>query len=89
MNKPAEFSGSVEYFAKRSNRTVLFITFFFALLPVIWKSFLGQSPDRLSEGLSVFWVPLCFLVIPIIHHLCREVVALQARVSRLEKDHIV
>lgn len=88
MNGPVDCSGYIEYFAKRSNRAVLFITVMFSLSPVIWKLLLGHSSARLSEGLSVLWIPLCFLTIPVIHHLCREVVALQTRVSHLEKDHL-
>ena len=88
MSEPVGFSGSIEYFAKRSGRAVLFITVLFSLGPAIWKLLLGRSPDRLSEGLSVLWIPFCFLTIPIIHHLCRELIALQKRVAHLEKDHL-
>jgi hypothetical protein len=84
MDGSVELSGSVEHFAKRSTRTVLFITVMFALLPAL----LGRSLGRPWEGLGVLWMPFCFLTIPIIHHLCRAVFALQVRVSHLEKDHI-
>ena len=42
----------------------------------------------LVPGFSLFWaawVPLCFLVIPPLHFLCREFLRLQDRVSKLEK----
>ena len=31
------------------------------------------------------WIPLCFLVIPPVHFLCREFLRLQERVRELEK----
>jgi len=35
-------------------------------------------------GLWALWIPLCFITIPPIHDLCRQVTALQKRVDALE-----
>jgi len=35
-------------------------------------------------GLWALWIPLCFITIPPIHDLCRQVTALQKRVAALE-----
>jgi hypothetical protein len=65
-------------FAQRSDVAVFTIALFFALaggLAII-------SGDSLLWGM---WIPLCFITIPPIHYLCREVVSLRQKIEQLEK----
>ena len=70
---------TIKGFSKRSDRTVTYITMAFALG--------GAFADLLSHSLPAFfgsatgvgmlwglWIPLCFVTIPPIHYLCRQVV---------------
>jgi hypothetical protein len=70
---------SVQTFGRRSSLFVWCVTGFFALFggglalfsrfPLIWAA----------------WIPLCFLLIPPVHFVCREMVRLQQRVKELER----
>jgi hypothetical protein len=65
---------TVAEMAKRSNIGVVAITLFFALaggLPVI---FLGGQ----SMGM---WISLCFITIPPVHFLCRDLVRVRRKVD--------
>jgi len=73
---------SIRGLGRRSSAAVIGIASFFAMIggaaslagmfthvPLIWAA----------------WIPLCFLVIPPVHFLCREFLRLQERVRELEK----
>jgi hypothetical protein len=81
---------TISGFSRRSNRTVMSITMAFALG--------GAAADVASHFLHTFfgsgagvgmlwglWIPLCFLTIPPIHYLCRQVVSLRERLEALER----
>jgi hypothetical protein len=79
---------TVDGFAKRSDRTVTKITIVFALggaLADIASHVLAaifNAPVGMLWGL---WIPLCFLLIPTVHYLSRQVVTLRERLDALEK----
>lgn len=62
----------------RSNIFVLGITVFFAVAGALFILFYDL-------GLWALWVPLCFLIIPPIQYLCREVLRLRRKIEELEK----
>ena len=67
---------------KRSPVTVFSIAIFFA----VFGAGAGLASMFNQAGLIAFaWIPLCFLVIPPLHFLCREFLRLQERVKELEK----
>ncbi len=73
---------TIQGLGRRSSRTVLGIATFFAVLGG------GTSIASPFTGVPLIWaawIPLCFLVIPTLHFLCRELLRLQERVSELEK----
>jgi hypothetical protein len=80
MNNYSEQSEqTIRAFGNRSPLMVFSIATFFALFGA------GAS---LFTGLSLIWaawIPLCFVVIPPLHFLCREFLRLQERVRVLEK----
>jgi hypothetical protein len=70
---------TIRVFGKRSSLMVNSLALVFALL--------GASTCFYKESnlLWAIWIPLCFLVIPPLHYLCREFLRLQDRVRELEK----
>src|SRR5215212_8796593 len=81
---------TISSFSKRSDRTVMWITLSFALG--------GAMMEIASSTLSAFmksgsgfpmlwgmWIPLCFMTIPPIHFLCRQIKAMQKRIDDLER----
>jgi cytochrome c biogenesis protein CcdA len=72
---------TIRSLGKRSSTTVMGIASVFAVI--------GAAASLASMftqvGLMAFaWIPLCFLVIPPLHFLCREFLRLQERVRELE-----
>ena len=65
--------------ARRSSLMVFSIATFFALLGAATSLFTGLPL------IWAAWIPLCFLVIPPLHFLCREFLRLRDRVRELEK----
>lgn len=65
--------------AKRSDFVVLGITVFFAMTGAILVGFLG------GQSIWGTWIPFCFLTIPPIHYLCREVIRMHRKIDELEK----
>jgi hypothetical protein len=65
--------------AKRSDFVVLGITVFVAMVGSLLAIVLG------GQTMWGTWVPLCFITIPPIHYLCREVLRLRRKMEELEK----
>jgi hypothetical protein len=75
--------------ARRSDRTVMYITMAFALGGAV-ADLLGHSLilSRRSSSVGLLWglwIPLCFVTIPPIHYLCRQVVSLRDRLETIER----
>jgi hypothetical protein len=70
---------TIQTFGHRSNAVVLAIAIFFALAGSSLVIFLGGS------AIWAILIPLCFITIPPIHYLCREILNLRKRVEDLEK----
>ena len=73
---------TVRAFGKRSSLMMFSITSLFALFGAA-SSLAGMFSPVPLFGMA--WIPLCFLVIPPIHFLCREFMRLQDRVKELER----
>lgn len=80
---------AIEFCAKRSDRTVMWITFVFAMLGVA-RDFIGEvffgtaNSDSASSSFGNMWILLCCFTIPMIHYLCRQIQALHKRIDELE-----
>lgn len=83
--------GTIDTFAKRTDKTVASITMAFAVggaLMEIGAHALSALFFR-GSGVSLLWgmwIPLCFITIPPIHYLCRNVKNLQKRIDALESQ---
>jgi hypothetical protein len=80
MNKDSE--QTIQTFGARSSLMVIGLASFFAIFGAA-ASF-ASSFTGFTFLLAFPWIPLCFLVIPPVHYLCRELVRLQNRVKELE-----
>jgi len=69
---------TIRSFAKRKDSTVMLITLGFALAGALLAIFTE------GKGIWGMWIPLCFMTIPPIHYLCRQVSKLSARIQELE-----
>jgi len=83
-------SQTIYGFSKRSDRTITIITIGFALGGALADLASHTLPALFGTSGSVsmlwgLWIPLCFLIIPPVHYLCRQVVALRDRLDALEK----
>ena len=81
---------TISSFSKRSDQTVLRITYAFALGGAIMEIVSSTLPAimRTYGGFPMLWgmwIPLCFITIPPIHYLCRRMEVLQKRIDELEK----
>jgi hypothetical protein len=65
--------------AKRSDVFVFCVTAFFATMGAMLAIFFG------GQSIWGLWIPLCFITIPPIHYLSREVVRLRRKIDELEK----
>jgi hypothetical protein len=70
---------SIQFLGARSSGAVIGVTMIFALVGSIMPMFLG-----VSGGLGL-WIPLCFMVIPPVHFLSRELLRQRQRIADLEK----
>ena len=77
MNKWSETT--LAGMARRSDIVVMGITVFFAMGGALLAIFLG------GQSIWGTWIPLCFITIPPIHYLCREVLGLRRKIEDLEK----
>lgn len=82
---------TIESFAKRSDRTVIWIAIAFAvggaLMDIGAHTFSALFMN--GSGVSMLWgmwIPLCFMTIPPIHYLCRRVRELENRVDALTQN---
>ncbi len=69
---------TISIFAKRSDKSVLAWTSFIAIAGALFVIFLG------GDSIWSMWIPLCFITIPPIHYLSREVIRLRAKLEDLE-----
>jgi hypothetical protein len=78
-------SETIDRLGSRSSLMVYVTTIGFALFGagMLFVDHLGKFPFPLLEAA---WIPLCFLIIPPVHALCRDFVSLQRRVRELEKQ---
>jgi hypothetical protein len=67
--------------AKRSPGSVMFCTFFFALGGAVFSIISSLISYDAFWGI---WIPFCFLSIPALHHLSRELLQTKARLADLE-----
>ena len=73
---------TIRGFAKRKDSTVMLITLGFALTGGLLTIF---TEVKGMWGMWIpLWIPLCFMTIPPIHYLCRQVSKLSARIQELE-----
>ena len=70
---------TIQFLAARSSAAVTGVTILFALGGSCLVIYFGGSA---SLGL---WIPLCFLVIPPVHYLSREVLQLRQHIVELER----
>lgn len=80
---------TIEVFAKRTDRTVLWIASAFALGGALMDIGAHTFSAIFMKGCGVsmlwgMWIPLCFITIPPIHYLCRHVQNLHQRIDALE-----
>lgn len=82
---------TIDAFAKRSDRTVIWIAATFAIggalmdigAHAISAIFMQDGGVSMLWGM---WIPLCFMTIPPIHYLCRRVRELEERIDSLTRQ---
>lgn len=79
---------TIDTFAKRSDRTVIWIAAAFAVGGAIMDIGAHTISAIFMNGGGVsmlwgMWIPLCFMTIPPIHYLCRRVRELEDRIDAL------
>lgn len=73
----------IEIFARRSSFALWGLTIFMAMADTLLA--LSTGPGFVGRSsTSCVWIPFCFISIPTIHYLCRELVRLRQRVADLE-----
>jgi len=73
---------TIQALGKRSYAFVFIIATYFAVIGAALAIYTGGA------GLWGLWIPLCFLVIPAIHHLSKMLMEMEERLTRLEKETI-
>ena len=71
---------AIQTLGKRSYTFVFIISTFFALSGAALAIYTG------GVGLWGLWIPLCFLVIPAIHHMSKMLMEMEERLTRLENE---
>ncbi len=87
MKDPAE--ETIDAYAKRTDTAVMRMTMAFALAGAVMDIAAHTLPSILFNGVGIsmlwgLWIPLCFVVIPPVHYLCRHVQKLNSRIAKLE-----
>lgn len=82
-------SETIRAFADRSDGTVIKITIAFASLGALLEIGASLLPAFMERPVHIptlwgIWIPMCFLVIPPVHYLCRHVRRLEERIRELE-----
>ncbi len=82
---------TIDAFAKRTDKTVTSVTMAFAVGGALMDIGAHALSAIFSKGSGVsllwgMWIPLCFITIPPIHYLCRNVRNLQKRIDALESQ---
>jgi len=70
---------TIQFLGARSFGVVMGVTIFFALLGAGLVIFMGGS------AIWGAWIPFCFLVIPPVHYLGRELLRQRQQITELEK----
>ena len=83
MDKPKR--STIDMLASRSNFAVIAITFFFAMMGIALDMMVTFRGSGNPQMFFAVWIPFCFLTIPTIHFMAREIKALQTRVEALEQ----
>ena len=81
-------SDTIEVFARRPDRTVIWVTGAFAVGGALMDIGANTISKFFMEGGGVsmlwgMWIPLYFITIPAIHYVCRRVRVLEARIDAL------
>jgi len=80
---------TINRFSKRSDPAVMYVTVGFALGGAFADLVSHSHPALFGSGgigmLWALWIPLCFVTIPPIHYLCRQVVRMRERLEALER----
>jgi hypothetical protein len=69
----------VRWIGQRGFLTVMVITAIAAVAGPLAEESLG------GRWIVLLWIPLCFFIVPTIHHLAKKVIVLEDRVSRMEQ----
>lgn len=88
MNKMRR--STIDVLAGRSNFTVMACTLFFALMGIVLDMMVSRFSPLGSGNPQTFfavWIPFCFLTIPTLHFMAREIKALQKRVEAIEQGN--
>jgi ABC-type glycerol-3-phosphate transport system permease component len=76
---------TIDMLASRSNFAVMAITLFFALTVVALDMMVTFRESGNPQMFCAVWIPFCFLTIPTIHFMAREIRSLQKRVEAIEQ----
>ncbi len=76
---------TIDMLASRSNFAVMAITLFFAMMGVALDMMVTFRGSGNPQMFFAVWIPFCFLTIPTIHFMAREIKALQKRVEAIEQ----
>jgi hypothetical protein len=82
---------TIETFANRSDRTVIWLATAFAVGGAIMDIGAHAISAIFMKGGGIsmlwgMWIPLCFITIPPIHYLCRRVRSLEKRIDAMERQ---
>ena len=70
---------TIQWLGSRSSNWIMGVTVAFAMVGSLWPMFLGTG------DVPVVWIPMCFMVIPAVHFLGRELLSQRRRIAELEK----
>lgn len=76
---------TIDMLASRSNFAVMAITLFFAMTGVALDMMVTFRGSGNPQMFFAVWIPFCFLTIPTLHFMAREIRSLQKRVEAIEQ----